>query len=157
MNRNIFTYNNGKREVKADPLEIDLRWAEACSKTDVKSIMDRFNGPPWYADPSLIKDGKYRGAEITDEMFAFASRQNREAMQELIPLICEMFGVKTVRDDEENGMTYAELLAAFGEYWTYVDSLKKNTDASAERPPHSGESPDSSTTNNSADTITIPI
>ncbi len=131
--RDIFTNSHNGRTVKCDPFMLHDRFMNAIAKIDFDVTMSKFAGPDWYGhryDPEYLQ--KFG---ITESMTKLADQRSRESIHELVPVICETFKVKTLEEDQDNGMTIEELLELFGQWQLFVVDVKKNTDVSAESPP----------------------
>jgi hypothetical protein len=152
MERNIFTYFNGTRDVKVDPMVLEYAWRDAVRGVDIESVMSRFFGP----DFLHASDEDFAKLDVPDDVLKMALDRRDEATAELIPVLCKTFGVKTLAEDQEDGMTYAEILRAYTAWMGFVTAVKKNTDSSADSPPPGEPQSLPMTMNGNSDTTTTP-
>lgn len=156
--RAIFTYTLGGRTVKADPMMLDFALEEAGEKVDMESILARVYGrQEWFQDflRGGEQDPKFLAAKVPEKTLKYALREQREGIREFVPILCKVFKVAYIDEDQESGVTAGELINAYNAWIEFKVGVKKNTETTPSTPPSSdGPGPRLPTENGSDSTTT---
>lgn len=132
--REIFVFNAGGRERRADPGKIDLDWRREMMLIDEQSLFDRFGGPPWLEDYDRMDDAAFKAAHpaIDDTAVRMALNARDTATMELLPIIYRVYGLEpyTFNADtgEERGVTAGEMFNIRSDFLKWQSGVKKNTE-----------------------------
>jgi hypothetical protein len=161
--RNIFKFNDGKTDRAVDPIVVEMDYRAACEGVDIDSVMVNFSGPEWLGpesddDPTPKHVAMVAAGKLSADAVRVAVRLQDQATRDLIPVICKTFGLKTVAQDQEYGLTYGDIITIFATWLQFINVVKKNTEPSAASPPPTVRAPRrrNRTTNGSSGTTTTP-
>jgi len=117
MERNIYKYNDGTRDVFADPSVLDYRIIKAFDKENMKVIENQLELPR-----------KEDGEIDWDGMSEDAMRLFADACCRLDPLVREAFEIAPFNKEDGTGLLQVEVIKIYMDYIAWKDSLKKSTD-----------------------------
>ncbi|MHA2065663.1 MAG: hypothetical protein ACXABY_14905 [Candidatus Thorarchaeota archaeon] len=108
VDRNIFVYHNGQREVAADPIELQIRFLEVGLEED-----------------DLYKVQKQLSEGNTADV-------DTEVLRKVLSSISDVFEVDKIHTDEDGnhvGLSTIELFELLADFMQFLDSLKKTVDS----------------------------
>ena len=124
--RDIFTYHDGTRERRADPLVIGRKLEDACP--DYRELLAELNSPP--------------GTPVPPGAVAQSLRdQEKDATAKLLAATRAAFGVRPLDDD--GGLSEAETLGLLVAFFAFMGELAQRARPFSTSRPR--DSPDSST------------
>src|SRR5208282_2569908 len=112
MNKNIYKYNNGEKEVFADPMDIDIRFSKAMEMEDIDTVMG------WLFPGYDEETKKWKG---DDKLFL-------DAVNRVCPAIAVAFKVKPFDENTGEGFLKGSLINMYSQYLNWMANLKKNTE-----------------------------
>lgn len=115
MNKNIFKYNNGERDVFGDPILIETRF--------FKTLMEQGN------PESILKN-------LGEENHAL----REDAINKFVPAVMAAFKVKPLDEETGDGLTVSQMIDLYSDYFQWYAGVKKNTE---DTPNSSQSTPDS--------------
>lgn len=112
MQKDIYKYNNGSKDVYVDPLLIQYRFNKSAELEDVDTLFG------W------ISQRDDENGKSTDD-----GRLQVEGAIRLAPHIARAFDVPMVDPDTGEGFTSLQLINMWSDYIDYMISVKKNTES----------------------------
>ena len=126
MDRKIFRYNNGEKDVYVDPTELEYQLA----RLDIDSFFSakRLSMLPEKEDGSLDIEA------VSEEDIKILMDSYHEAE----PRLREAFGVRPFDRETGEGMLFREIINLYSSFISWRNELKKNTAPPPNSPPPTG-------------------
>lgn len=130
--KKIYKYFNGKKEIYADPFEIDWKMQHAISMEPNVDTIDS------WLSPEANEKGEFDRQQIS---------LLNDAYHFYIPKIIESFGLKKFDPDTGEGMVSEDIIDLWSDYLEWKFELKKNTEPEQTSVKNSGSTNDGLTKN----------
>jgi hypothetical protein len=121
VERRIFLYFDGVRTVKADPLVLHRRLVAAFQGRDIGKLYESLKVA------GDLAEAIEKGRTVPDSDAMQINKLASEAAQELAKGASEIFGIKSLEEDEATGLTEEERVALITSLVNYLSGVKKNT------------------------------
>ena len=115
-NRNIFTYHDGDKWHRADPLVLGIRLEEICP--DYQEMLDLIAKDPTNAPVGAVRDDLLK--------------QKKEAALKLDAVARELFKLKPLTDTD--GVTGGEAVGILTQYFLFMNALAQEASLFTESP-----------------------